>query len=294
MFRVLYFIIISFLTNSAVFAQENMDGFKNQYSFVKDILDGRDNLDLLGNFSLKESSHKKSIYFPKEYKKQYIQHDFSEIWTDNPENDESLGFIGDDYQRLYMKILSAKKDPRHPDTYSVSGKSKVKDNVCEFKGSFQIQNIRIVDTSDLAEDFINKYIVFDLNNNQDTFHKIGLLIVKYKLFEESSQNHAGIFEGYMACGFYFSKKNIQKVKRFYLEPAEGDQQCVGIWKSYDGKITKRCNWGLNYIQEHGDLRAGDCCFYINANYRKNGWETFSNCLEMDENACKIEDQKWWK
>jgi len=66
--------------------------------------------------------------------------DFSPLWMKTP-NRLVFGFIGDNFQRLRMKIISATKDSEHPDQYIVYGKSKVKNNICQFSGAITIQSI---------------------------------------------------------------------------------------------------------------------------------------------------------
>src|SRR4051812_42837483 len=60
-------------------------------------------------------------YSDAEYKNEILKYDFAPLWT-KTENSSVLGFIGDNYQRLRIKIVSARKDKNNPDTYFISGK----------------------------------------------------------------------------------------------------------------------------------------------------------------------------
>ncbi|HMU12618.1 MAG TPA: hypothetical protein PKE53_01360, partial [Flavobacteriales bacterium] len=48
---------------------------------------------------------------------------------------EILGFIGNDYQRLYIRFISVIQNPTNPYEYLVYGKTMVKETVCSFQGS---------------------------------------------------------------------------------------------------------------------------------------------------------------
>lgn len=56
-------------------------------------------------------------------------------------NSVVYGFIGDNYQRLRIRFISVKQS-EVANSYTVYGKSMVKGNVCEFRGSVNIANTR--------------------------------------------------------------------------------------------------------------------------------------------------------
>ncbi|MEO7049458.1 MAG: hypothetical protein ABI091_29410, partial [Ferruginibacter sp.] len=66
--------------------------------------------------------------------------DLNKLWfnaENQPENDsisvtlpEPLGFIGDTYQRFYIHFISVKQNKLNPYQYIVTGKTKVKENIC--------------------------------------------------------------------------------------------------------------------------------------------------------------------
>jgi len=70
----------------------------------------------------------------KEDKPSLVKYNFGPLWTD-PDNSYVYGFIGETYQRIRIKIVSATKDKNNSDTYIIKGKSLVKNNICEFSGT---------------------------------------------------------------------------------------------------------------------------------------------------------------
>src|SRR5688572_22641967 len=73
-----------------------------------------------------------------EGKNRVTKFDFGTLWTRLDDNTSVLGYIGDNYQRLRIVILSARKNPGQPDTYNVTGKSMVKNVVRPFSGTMKI------------------------------------------------------------------------------------------------------------------------------------------------------------
>jgi hypothetical protein len=49
-----------------------------------------------------------------------------------------LGFIGEDYQRFYIHYLSVTKVNNYPYVYKITGKTRVKNNICNFTGQIRI------------------------------------------------------------------------------------------------------------------------------------------------------------
>ena len=76
-----------------------------------------------------------------ELKSQLTKLDFSSLFT-HADNAEVFGFIGDNYQRIRIKFISAFKVASSTDTYLVFGKSMVKNTICTFRGTLKISNIR--------------------------------------------------------------------------------------------------------------------------------------------------------
>jgi hypothetical protein len=61
----------------------------------------------------------------KELKDQFVKRDFSGLFL-HTDNSAVYGFIGDNYQRIRVKLITVSKDTLSPDTYHIYGKSIVK------------------------------------------------------------------------------------------------------------------------------------------------------------------------
>jgi hypothetical protein len=222
-----------------------------------------------------------------EEKQKYINIDFSKLWTTTP-NNHVLGFIGTNYQRFYIKFLTVKKDPANPDTYLVTGKNKVKTNICSFTGTIKILSIRRnTEMDEVLDDTMKNYCI----------------LASYSFKENPKELHVGAFEGIAQCNFYLDKKN--NIRYYHMEDNEefSNNGFVGTWKSYDGKYNKPCNWGDFRIPESGDLDDGAAYFYPSDAYEKNGWQNYIESMldygtaankARQQKAEQIEKMQWWK
>src|SRR5436190_1324815 len=86
-------------------------------------------------------------------KKNYlIKFDFGPLWTRLHDNASVLGYIGDNFQRMRIVILTATKHPKEPDTYSITGKSMVKDVIRSFNGTMKITKASSLSATILEEE----------------------------------------------------------------------------------------------------------------------------------------------
>jgi hypothetical protein len=217
---------------------------------------------------------------PKELKEQLSKHDFSKLFT-LTDNDAIYGFIGDNYQRIRIKLLVVTKDSLHPNIYHVYGKSMVKSNIDEFEGIITISNI-------VKLGYIN-YGVDDEYKNKGIKGEYTIK-ADYNFFENKNQPHSGTFKGICESDFYLDKNNKAHYDDLEFE-ADGytNNEFIGQWFSYDGKISKRCNWGDFRIPDSGhfDIGAGEFSPHGYDNkYLKNGWQNM--------NDQKAEKAKWWE
>lgn len=226
-----------------------------------------------------------------------LNYNFSEIWTAhkinvdpdyfNPIRPEPLGFIGVDYQRLHVHILKVEKV--EPDTYLVHGKSKVKNNICDFKGFLHVT--QVIEFS-LPYDERVEYVIDPREVKQ------GVLVGEYEFFEDSTQNHVGIFNGSFLSSFYLTKSGevhfntSQIFSDNYI-----NNQFKGVWKPYSTGKSKKANWGDYRIPESGDLDIGAGGFSPADEYLKYGWQSYRNAYwshEPDKEARMKEEEEWWK
>jgi len=217
--------------------------------------------------------------------------DFSQIWmTDSIEEGklykrhEPLGFIGDNYQRLYIHFISMIQNIDNPYEYFVYGKSKVKNNICEFQGTIVVKDAKMDKDLEFPE------------------LKAGYIQCDYHFFEDQNKAGTGQFKGTCKLNWYFDKKN--KLKYNALIASSDDftnSEFIGQWISYKTGVKKRCNWGDYRIPDSGDLDSGAGEFVVNEKYKQNGWENYSKAYlysnpnsEESVKARKIEELKWWQ
>jgi hypothetical protein len=220
--------------------------------------------------------------------------DLSKIWcndsirieagTEKIKFPEPFGFIGNNYQRFYIHFISVERSKENPLEYKVTGKTKVKMNICDFQGTIKITEAKLLKESD--------------NPN----FKQGFVKCQVKLMEDSLQNGTGYFSGILETDFIIDKSNnIRYDALMWMADGFCNNQFVGNWCSYKTKVKKKCNWGDFRIPECGDLDQGACEFIVLEKYLKFGWETYNkawfvgdqNSLESIE-ARKIENNEWWK
>jgi len=212
-------------------------------------------------------------------KNEFIKHDISALLT-KTQNYRIFGFIGDNYQRIRIKLISVIKNKDNPSQYLVYGKSMVKDNVCEFQGTITINN------------------VFDFKDPEYNGIRQGKVIGEYLFYEDPLQKHVGFFKGAFSSNWYFDKEGHLKYDDV-MGVADGftNNEFVGTWTNYSGTLTKVCNWGDNRIPMSGDLDNGTGEFHPNDKYQANGWLTYDQAYsggnDRDE-ARGIEQAEWWK
>jgi hypothetical protein len=222
----------------------------------------------------------------KEYKDSLIHKDFVALWI-STDSRVVYGFIGDNYQRIRMKIISAVKDTANTDTYYVTGKSMVKDIVCAFTGTIKITSIRINKNMHGSVDE-------DLRNLP--YKKQGVLICEYHFFEDSTQVHSGYFEGIAYSLWYIDKNGQLKyddIEKF--SDSFRNNQFVGSWKGYHSTLKKTCNWGDYRAPFCGDLDVGEGEFSPNDKYLSFGWQSHRDAYSKNiKEARQVEGRAWWK
>lgn len=195
----------------------------------------------------------------KDVMQQFANYDLSKLWTIT--NDKFVyGFIGDDYQRIRIKFITVKKTDKF--TYEISGKTKVKDNICDFKGTLNISTLGKYETTTYGLDDEYK------NKIKGRYTILG----DYTLAENSAQKNTGIFKGVFETGFYLDKNSKIHYDNIDLN-ADGftNNEFIGSWTQYAPSKTKRCNWGDYRIPNSGDLDVGAGDFSPNKKYVQNGW-----------------------
>lgn len=213
----------------------------------------------------------------------FVDHDFSSLWL---QGEYVRGIIGEDYQRIRVKILNVVKNENNPKEYLVYGKTMVRSNICEFIGKITIQEIQETDRDHFGVD--DEYI--GMTKTQ------GLITAAYELFEDKRQEHTGVFLGKLKTKWYLDNNNevhyddINAVSDGYF-----NNSFVGNWKGYHSTKSKICNWAdyrVPSVKFGFDIGAGE--FSPDEAYANVGWESYIKMLSGDEQAKFEEQREWWK
>ena len=209
-----------------------------------------------------------------------VQYNFSDIWT-KTENQFVLGFIGKNFERIRIKILSVEHDSIQMDTYHVRGKSMVRNNICDFSGVIALEKI-VVDTANDPE-------YSDISSH-------GFVKGKYRFEEDTTQVHSGIFEGTLLSLWYMNDSDEIVYDDIILgADAFRNNQFYGTWQSYTTQSTKPCNWGDYRILNSGDLDIGAGLFSPATKYLAFGWKSYRAAyFENDNAAYDKEVDNWWE
>lgn len=134
---------------------------------------------------------------------------------------ETLGFIGADYQRFYIKFISAIKVPDNPNEYLVYGKTRVKNNLCAFQGTIKIGKA-VLTTSDKPGQF-----------------KRGNVVCNVVLYEDMKQPGSGTITGHLQTNFIINEHNHILYDGTHF-PSDGfaNNQFIGTWTSYKNGTKK--------------------------------------------------------
>jgi len=244
---------------------------------------------LCENFNPKQNDFSKEYFdlrtksFSKDTNKlqESRKYDFSPIWLTS--DWEQNGVLGLNYKRIQFHIDKVLKNSKNSDTYLVFGKSKVNDNICNFKGEIKLVKV-----------FLNYIIKPDVPIEHETY---GELFASYVFFEDSAQQHSGIFKGITECSFYLDSTRTQMQVDETNSDADGywNRSFVGTWKDYRTNMTKKCIWGDYRLPFTFDFDTGDGEMMVDEKYIKNGWQTFHheseyNILPNDKVELK---NKWW-
>jgi hypothetical protein len=196
---------------------------------------------------------------------------------------ESLGFIGDDYQRFFIHFVSIIQNPTNPYEYLVYGKSKVKETICSFQGNITIIQARTYKNGDIPS------------------YKQGFATCDVILYEDKKQSSTGFIKGTLTSHFIIDNKGKFRYDALsFVADGFSNNKFIGTWTSYKTKISKKCNWGDYRIPESGDLDIGAGEFSVDDKYVKNGWTnyklawgTYTETPEVKQ-ARQKENVQWWK
>jgi hypothetical protein len=224
-----------------------------------------------------------------DYLKQSKAVDLSPLWSadsikiedgnEKIEFPEPLGYIGNDYHA-------------NPDVYIVTGKTRVKANVCPFYGTITVKKAQLF-----------PYTGERLIDEPEPLHyKQGRITCDINFYGDSSQTSSGYIKGSMITDFYLdNENNIRYDALFSGSDVFRNNQCKAAWTSYKTGLSKKCNWGDFRIPESSDLDIGAGDFSVDDKYVRNGWRTYMEAWVIGspgspatQKAKKVEEAHWWE
>lgn len=185
--------------------------------------------------------------------------DIGFVWSGKLSEENRLGFIGPEYQRIIIDFTSVIQNFDNPFEYFVYGSSSVSANVCNFLGSILITEAGYIPDQKYPE-FVR-----------------GFITGNYVFFEDQSCLHSGIFRGEFITSFYIDKEGTLYYDNLEDENSDfTNNEFFGVWENYTGEISHTCNWGDHRIPFAGDLDVGLNEFSPSFKYIDNGWREYLN------------------
>ncbi len=220
---------------------------------------------------------------------------FSKVWMEK--QDAVIGYIGDNYQRIFIRLISIIKDHSSSNEYFVYGKSKVKNNVCDFQGKLIIKEVREFNKTEREILYKEALKHGDIEAASSLGKARGFILAEYLFFEDPEQKGSGLFKGVERSYFYIDEKD----ELFFddIDLGSSDKYCnnqfVGVWQSYNSGLQKTCNWGAYRITDSGDLDVGAGEFSPNTKYLEKGWSNYYRAYFKGEREARIKEGfDWWK
>ncbi len=196
---------------------------------------------------------------------------------------EPIGVIGEQCQRFFIHYTSITKSLTNPYQYNVTGKTKVKENICDFSGT-----ITIVKAGIYTKQLDNRY-------------KQGFAECVVNFKEDNQQAATGFITGKLTTKFYLDeKRNAQYDDLLFGADLYFNNQCEASWTSYSNKKTRKVNWGDYRIPGNTGFDVGDGEFAIADKYANNGWQSYKLATagdpekEATKKAIAAEAKLWWK
>ncbi len=235
----------------------------------------------LSNFLLEDELEKEN------QNQRYQTADFAKLWM-RTENQSVVGVIGANHQRIRIAFTSIEQNPEKLWEYRVVGKSKVKNNICDFVGVIRVDSV--VELKALH------YGVDDMYKDSSIVNQ-GVVFATYNFDESKEQNHSGTFSGKLMTKWYTTSHGKLKYDKIqWISDSYMNNAFIGSWTQYDSETSKVCNWGdyrIPLSAQDFDIGAGE--FSPSEKYYKFGWEEYQNAwLYEDEDAQKRELAEWWK
>ena len=213
------------------------------------------------------SAHGKKRNISKVGRKKIAHYDFTTVIAAST-NHQTIGIIGDNYQRLIMDIDHVTKDPQHPNRYLVSGYAQVRKNITDFQGSLTLADIYRYDRFDYGVD--EEYRDKGLTEQ-------GFAVFHYQLTENPQQRYSGVFEGQLYSKWYLTDDGVMHYDFIdYYSDSYFNNVYYGTWRAYDSDQSKMATWADYKLPREiaPDLNIGAGDFSPNPKYFKYGWADY--------------------
>lgn len=227
--------------------------------------------------------------------KNFKQYDFSELFLHN--QDKMLGYIGDNYQRLFIHFDKVYKS-KNPEVYLVLGKTKVQNAVKNFTGEIQLKHIYGM-SKKLEKIKLDEYLLRKEKGETDLIGRYKenrlILVAKYTFHENLENMVGGEYNGTEQSYFYFeNNKILYDDLDLGWQDSYANNLFTGIWKNHVNNTIAKCNFGNFRIPLSGDLDIGAGSFSPNSKYLNNGWQLYNAAyIKNDKNSLVEERKKWW-
>ena len=194
---------------------------------------------------------------------------------------EFHGMIGDDIQNMRIVFTAIRRINERE--YEVIGKSKVKDNICDFKGTMEAKNVETYD-------------IIDEDDDLSTID--GQIRGHYIFSEDKTQSGAGIFEGWFKVYWAYYYDGIGLADLWYTS-SDDLIHFDGTWKSNRTEKIKNVCWGDYNACFPADFDISDGPdLIVSEKYRSSGWgymiDFYSQDEEKRQKAIAEYEKQWWK
>ena len=183
-------------------------------------------------------------------------------------NRDNIGIIGDNYQRLIMKINQVQVDLKDKTRYHVSGRSQVKQNITEFEGIMDLESVYLYNRFDYG---------IDEEYRDKGLKEQGFAVFDYQLNEDSKQKYSGVFTGQLYTKWYLTDDGVMHYDFInYYSDSYFNNLYYGTWREYGSVQSKVATWADYKLPQEvaPNLNIGAGAFSPNPKYFKYGWAEY--------------------
>jgi hypothetical protein len=187
------------------------------------------------------------------------------------------GFYGKSFYRIEMYFSDVQKDSLNPAVYHLKGKSRFKNNILPFEGSFTVESLVAFTDPNLDIEALENWGLKNAFSLKGTF----------KIDEDKSRDGSGFYQGKFTTDFGVNKDDRAEIWYYSQTPNTmgAGYQFDGNWTSYKTGKVNYAMWASDlFMIANGilkDFSIGERDIEINKKYRHLGWENF------------WENEEWW-